>query len=154
MFSFRSILVQVWPSAPINLVTSKLKFPRCQCQSLLLPFWHGYRKLSLTLYIHYSWIIAVLTTKLVIFAAAHCALDYKTLIPWLIRDAWINSERSEGFWAARKISQRTRCYNSRRIIYGVMERISDDLSTVLWPNQHDPETGVLAEIMSRRMLWY
>ena len=56
--------------------------------------------------------------------------------------------------AARKISQGIRFYNYniRRIIFGVTEPISDDFSTVLWPDHRYPEAGVSAEIMFKTIL--
>ena len=44
-----------------------------------------------------------------------------------------------------------RCYNIGRIIFEMIEPISDDLSAVQWPYHH-PGAGVLAEIMPRRLL--
>ena len=97
-------------------------------------------------------------------------------IPLPMRDAWINSKRSERFWAARKISQgftitiynlpclsiyraqflsprgpvnrgfAITCYNIRLIVCGLAEPISDELSAVLWLHHHYPGAGVLAEI--------
>ena len=56
--------------------------------------------------------------------------------------------------APQKISQGIKFYNYdiRRIIFGVTEPISDDLSTVLWPDHRYPEAGVSAELMSKTIL--
>ena len=57
--------------------------------------------------------------------------------------------------AARKIIQGIifHYYNIRRMIFGVTEPISDDFSTVLWPDHRYPETGVSAKIMSKTLLY-
>ena len=59
---------------------------------------------------------------------------------------WINPERSEGFWAAQKISHNIRCYDIQRIKCEETEPISYDLSTVLWPHHHylPPGSGRLS----------
>ena len=65
---------------------------------------------------------------------------FNTLTPLVMRDAWINPERIEGFWVDRKIRQGIRFYDILRIILG-------------WPHYHYqyPRECVLAKTMSWRI---
>ena len=41
----------------------------------------------------------------------------------------------------------------RAMVFGVTKPMSDDLSTVQWPRHFYPGAGVIAEIMSRLILY-